>query len=270
MKKDVRAVENPIAAMFDLSEEVARQSPNIRSLVRYAYAFILIWLFVDFLLILVFLGTGNFFLFLIMAGLFAIGLTALVMIRRISRFFKYYVVRHRAIKAVRDMDPMVYAPQGKTSTERFVTYLRARNRAMFGKEVEVAMPGIVHGQHGTPYSFDAIIKEPPGALWKMFGFGRHGFTVYIKHFEGPPGLEEMRAFRDAVGNVSARTRIPPKRVVALWEREEDQTLTDDTYRYVTSQAVVFRHKLRSFSCAIEIVSEHGGAYDFIPYVTNVK
>jgi len=58
MQKDVRAVENPISAMFDLSEDVAQQAPNIKSLVHYASGFIAVWLFINVLLGLVFLFTG--------------------------------------------------------------------------------------------------------------------------------------------------------------------------------------------------------------------
>ena len=116
MKSDARAVENPISAIFDLSEKVAKQAPVIKSMVRYASAFIIVWLIVSFFLILALLAQGIVFMFLIMLALFVVGFVALILLRRMNRFFRYYAARHRAIKAVRDMDPMVYVPRGKTPT----------------------------------------------------------------------------------------------------------------------------------------------------------
>jgi hypothetical protein len=268
MQQDARAVENPISAIFDLSEDVARQAPVIRSLVRYASAFIIVWLFVSLILILVLLAHREVFLLLIMLSLFVIGVVSVILLHRMTRFFKYYVARQRSIKAVRDMDPMVYAPQGKTVTERFVTYLRGHNPAIAQRDVEVAMPGIVHGQQGMEYRFDAYIREPSKGLWKSLGIGRHGFAIYIKHFVGPPTIEGVHALRGAVEDVGARSKIPPTRVVALWERGEDQTIDDRVYNYVIGQPIVLRHRFRRFTCNLEIVSETEGRYDFIPYMVN--
>ena len=138
MQQDARAVENPISAIFDLSEDVARQAPVIRSMVRYASAFIIIWLIVALFLVLALLVGRNWFFLLIMLSLFVIGVVSVVLLHRMNRFFKYYVARQRSIKAVRDMDPMVYAPQGKTVTERFVTYLRGHNPAIARRDVDVS------------------------------------------------------------------------------------------------------------------------------------
>jgi len=262
----VRAVENPISAMFDLSEDVAKQAPMIRRLVRYASAFILVWLFVNILLGIAFLAQGNLFLVLVMLALFIIGVSSMIFLRRINHFFRYYVARHRAITAVRQMDPMVYAPKGSNVTERLVTYLRASIPAFRRKEVEVAMPGILTGSSGMQYNFDAYIKEPASGSWKALGIGGHGFSCFIKTFPHPPDAKELQALKKAVEDVSQRTGIPPVRVIALWERAEDQTISDQAYRFVTTQMVSFSFKSRKLKCAMEIVSETEGAYDFIPYL----
>ncbi len=270
MKNDPRAVENPISAIFDLSEKVAKQAPMIRSMVRYASAFIVVWLIIDFILILALLAQRSLFLMLIMIALFIIGFVAIVLLRRINRFFKYYVARQKAIKAVRDMDPMVYAPQGKTPTERFVTYLKAHNPAMSRPDVEVAMPGIVHGKQMMEYGFDAYIREPPSGLLKIFGLGKHGFAIYIKEFEGAPTIQGIRSFKKAVEDVGARSKIPPTRIVALWERKEDQNISDDAYNYVIKKPARMKRGFRTFTCNLEIVSETEGKYDFIPYMVTKK
>ncbi len=53
-QRDARAVEDPIAATFDLAESVDRQTPKIRRMLRYVRWFVALWLLVDFFLILLF------------------------------------------------------------------------------------------------------------------------------------------------------------------------------------------------------------------------
>lgn len=52
--RDARAVEDPIAATFELAESVDRQTPKIRRMLRYVRWFVGLWLLVDFVLILLF------------------------------------------------------------------------------------------------------------------------------------------------------------------------------------------------------------------------
>src|SRR5438445_1804646 len=49
--RDARAVEDPIAAIFDLAESVDRQTPKIRKTLRYVRWFVSVWLLLDFFLI---------------------------------------------------------------------------------------------------------------------------------------------------------------------------------------------------------------------------
>ena len=52
LRRDARAVEDPIGAIFDLAESVDRQSPKIRKMLRYVRIFVSLWLLLDFFLIL--------------------------------------------------------------------------------------------------------------------------------------------------------------------------------------------------------------------------
>jgi len=51
--RDARAVEDPIAAVFDLAESVDHQTPKIRKVLRYVRWFVSLWLLLDFFLIIV-------------------------------------------------------------------------------------------------------------------------------------------------------------------------------------------------------------------------
>ena len=59
--RDARAVEDPIAAIFDLADSVDRQTPKIRRMLRYVRVFVSLWLFLDFFLIIALaaIGGGN-------------------------------------------------------------------------------------------------------------------------------------------------------------------------------------------------------------------
>lgn len=52
-QRDARAVEDPIAATFELAESVDRQTPKIRKMLRYVRWFVALWLLLDFFLILI-------------------------------------------------------------------------------------------------------------------------------------------------------------------------------------------------------------------------
>ncbi|MGI0149798.1 MAG: hypothetical protein ACREDF_09750, partial [Thermoplasmata archaeon] len=59
--QDARAVEDPIAAIFDLADSVDHQTPKIRRMLLYVRVFVSVWLLLDFFLIIVLaaLGEGN-------------------------------------------------------------------------------------------------------------------------------------------------------------------------------------------------------------------
>ncbi len=57
--RDARAVEDPIAAIFDLAESVDRQTPKIRKTLRYVRWFVSVWLLLDFFLIIVGAALGQ-------------------------------------------------------------------------------------------------------------------------------------------------------------------------------------------------------------------
>ncbi|MEW5936419.1 MAG: hypothetical protein AB1665_01180 [Candidatus Thermoplasmatota archaeon] len=267
MEQDPRAVENPIGAIFDLSEDVVQQAPLISRAVRYATLFMLVWLVINFLLILGFLFDRALFFFILAAALFVIGLAALLMLRRTSSFFRYYVVRHAAIKAVRDADPLIYAPSGSTPAERLAFHLRSVSAHLNEPQVEFAIPGVVEGQTRVRYKFDLYAHREPSALWRLLGLGDPGLSVFVKVFDRKPSAEDITAFRAAVEDVTSRTRIQPMRVIALWTNPSGEVLDDAAYAALMKNQVKFTGRLLRSSCAIELISERaGGEYDFIPFI----
>lgn len=315
-KGDVRAVENPISAIFDLAEEVNEQAPKIRKLIGYSRFFIGIWLFVNFVIILVMgrspllmvplmgllfvaavalrwshgtpsklflLGVilvdgvaigltfgENFLLGSFLAALFVLGIVILNLMKDIREFLGYYALRHRAIRSVREEDPVAYVPKGEDAVQRLLSFLSERHPELRGQARQgfVQTSAVLRGRSGMLYSFDAYILGKPSTLWKPLGLGETGYAIYIKTFSHAPTVKDLEAMKKAVEDVSQAEKVPPTRVIALWTQQGDESLADEAYDYITTEVVTFRHSGQIFNCSLELVTESpDGTYDFIPYVT---
>ncbi|MDX1534467.1 MAG: hypothetical protein R3291_02475 [Thermoplasmata archaeon] len=321
-KGDVRAVENPIAAVFDLADEVNEQAPTIRKAIGYTRLFIMAWLFVDFLLIVILSQPGGpfaaisvlaltgtlfvaalalrwshgpvsrTFLFLVivvvgvgiaftfgasfllgglLAALFVLGIVILNLMKDVRAFFSYYALRHRAIKSVREEDPVVYVPKGEDAVQRLLAYFserhpEVRQQAQTGR---VQTPALLKGRSGLVYSFDGFIHGPPSALWKPFGLGETGYAIFIKAFTETPTAKDLQSLKAAVEDVCQVLKVPPTRVIALWNPPgEPEELSDDAYDLLTSEVVAYRRAGTEYRCSLELITESAdGTYDFIPFVT---
>ncbi len=318
MRKDARAVENPISAIFDLAEEVTEQHPKFKRLVKYATVFIAAWLFVDFLFIvssslisfpfllilfislfllrwfdsttaraiLISVATISTFLILllfwlpgavilggILTGLFILGIVLLNLIHEIRTFFDYYWIRYRVIKSVRDEDPVMYIPKGESSVQRVLSFLAQRSPDLmkhFSAPAAVMTPAILKGRGQFFYQFDAYASRRSGSLWRVLKLGYPGYAIYIKSFAEKPRLQDLTALKAAVEEITAFTKLPPRRVIALWTRKSEEALDDDAYDFLTGEAGVIRGGVSLMNCSLELISENpDGTYDFIPYVSDV-
>ena len=267
-RADVRAVENPISAIFDLAEDVDKEVPRIRKLVTYATVFIGVWLVIDFILTIL-LMFSQFLLGLLMLALFVVGIFALAMLRNLNDFIRYYAMRHAAIVRVRNEDPLVFAPKGDTAVLRLFEFLRIRNPSMSGAIAsrQYLTPGILRGRSGVLYSFDGYLASRPSLLWRLLGWGYPGYQLMIKSFQNPPRAEDLHSLKLAAEDVSNDNLLPPSRVIALWTRRPDQDLSDDAYAFLTSNQVMFSHRGKRYATALEMIIENeDGSYEFIPYM----
>ncbi len=316
-KGDVRAVENPISAIFDLAEEVNEQAPKIRRLIGLSRLFIGIWLFATFLILMVlsfspllmlplmgllfvsavsmrwaqgtpskaflllvisvtalFIGAlsqgYNYLLGAAFAALFVLGIFILNLMKDVRTFFGYYALRHRAIRSVREEDPVVYVPQGEDAVQRLLTFLSERHPELRGQARQgfVQAPAVLRGRSGLLFNFDAFIRGKPSALWRPLGLGETGYALFVKVFTEAPTAKDLEALKRAVEDVSRAAKVPPTRVIALWTPKGDEALSDEAYDFLTTEVVTFRHSGQEFRCSLELVMEApDGTYDFIPHVT---
>jgi len=319
--RDARAVEDPIAAVFDLAESVDRQTPKIRKMLRYVRVFVTLWLLLDFFLILflaaispggeprvaflLFLPIVGFLLamryasqpstrlaFLILAivfgalqaltiggllvlgavlvALFLLGFVILELMRDLRSFFDYFALRHRVILAVRQADPVVHVPQGKDEAQRILAHLAATSpevRAVMALPGGLATPALLTGKSGLTYQFDAYVRSEPTRLARLTGLGPAGFAVFVKAFDHAPTLSDLQALKAAVEDVSAATRIPPARVLAVWRSAKGETVSADAYDFLTRDAVRVRIRGTTYACSLELATETpDGTYDFVPVI----
>jgi len=315
-KSDIRAVENPISATFDLASDVYEKAPKVRKLVTYSRAFIYLWLLLDFILIVA-LGAhpliSLFFALLVTALLFslrwmevnAVRITALTlaavfagclialsganilltlffvllyflawiildMLRDIRKFFDFYVVRHAVIKAVRDANPIVKIPEGPDPVARLLAHLRKASpetEHVMSQPEAVKRAVTLGGSSGVAHDFDAVVVAQPSSLWSLVGWAYPGWCMLVKSFDHPPRLDELKYLRHAAEDVVATMKIPPSRVIALWELKGGQSLSDEAYQFVTTEVVTFKHHGDTFLCSLEIIGEdEDGTYDLVPFV----
>jgi hypothetical protein len=265
--RDIRAVENPISAIFDLAEDVNREAPRIRKLVTYASVFIVLWLIGEIPLMIVALRE-SFLVGVVLIILFVVGILALGLLSELRDFFRYYVMRHSVIVSVRSDDPVLYAPEGNTPIERLSKFLSSRNPplgdSLGGRPL---MPQRIRGASGVYYSFDGYFVGRPGILWRALGVGYPGYQIFVKAFDQKPKAEDFMFLKHAVEDVSQSTKVPPSRVIALWTRKPDDDLSEDAYAAVTSQAAVFSRGRKHFACSLELIVENEDrSYEFIPYI----
>jgi hypothetical protein len=252
--------------MFDLADKVSNEAPRVRKLVRYATFFVVFWLVLNFIFILATAGSLMIMAFLVI--MFIIGILALVSLRNLNDFFKYYAMRHSFIRSVRDADPMALVPKGSTAVERLKLFLMARNPAMSQSLMAAPTPAVMKGKGGMFYQFDSYVSSRPSMGWRLFGLGYPGYQMFIKFFDKAPRPEDINAIKRAVEDVSAGTKMPASRVIMLWSRKESEDIGEESYNLLLSSTLLTRHRGQTFACALELIIENeDGTYEFIPFIS---
>jgi len=268
----IQAMENPIAAIFDLADEMAEQLPFIRRMIMFSGLFITVWLAVNFALILVMLGT-NFIIFMVLVAFFIIGSLGLYLMYTLHQFFEYFGRRQHAIRTIRDAEELVFIPKGKSSAESYIKHLRKESKTLDNFVAvdphALHVPVILMGASGVSYQFDAYVQRQVTRHAGLF-LKDAGYAFFVKVFKRPPTLMEMQALERAVQDVTTRTGQAPSRIVALVETPGEVTLDDDVYSHVTDQKLVLYASGRKVAVNLQVVAtDEDGTYDFVPKIAVV-
>jgi hypothetical protein len=263
-------VEDPISAIFDLSDRVAGMAPTVRRMYRYTATVVVLWILLMIVVILVTFGSNFVIAVLGVAGL-VVGVLGLGLLRETDRFFTAFVQRHRVIVEVRDAEPVPRVPEGRSPVERLSRYLAASNAVIDRRLREdpgslryrVELPA---GSRRVP--FDLVLLRPGSTGYRLLGRGDPGFAVLARLEAGPTSLGMLQQLEADVQAVAARLPGAPARVILL--RTSPDPLPQEVYDFALGHPVEFSRGLGRYRAAIEIITEHAdGTYDLVPHVLGV-
>lgn len=265
-------VEDPISATFDLSDRVAQMAPVVRRMYVYTAILIALWIIIMLVLVLVELASHNVIGFLFVLGLLALGILAGSLLRRTDRFFRDFVRRHRAIRLVREADPVVKVPDGRTPIERLANHLKTTNGTV--GQLLKEDPTALRYRVGLPASggavpFDLVLVRPGSTLWRTLGWGSDtGFAILARFGPDAPVLTDLRKLETDV--LAAAPHLEGQVVRAILLRSKPVPLPEDVYEYAVGHPVEPRHRGADGRINLEIITENAdGTYDFVPQVLGV-
>jgi hypothetical protein len=263
-------VEDPIAAVFDLSDRAAQMEPTIRRMYRYTATVVVVYLLIMAYLLLVALAHD---LVLVILAVLAIGFgaVALSLLRETDRFFRSFAQRHRVIRLFRDAEPAPKVPEGRTPVERLARYLTLSSPRVeeLLKEDSSALRFRVDldaGDHRAP--FDLVLMRAGSPLYRYVGLGEAGFAVLAQVGPDSPSLYDLQKFAAEVEAVARHLPGIPLRSILL--RVHPAPLSEPVYEYAVGHPITVRHGWTQGRCTLEVISENpDGSYDFVPHVLGI-
>lgn len=263
-------VEDPISSIFDLSDRVAQMAPTVRRLYRYTATILVLWIIIMAVVILTTLGSNVVLAGLAILGL-VIGVLALSLLRQTDSFFRNFVQRHRAIRLVREADPVVKIPEGRTPIERLTRHLVEENPTVASAVRErndtvryrISLPA-----RDRPVPLDLIIERPGGWASRVLGMGDPGFAIVARLAPSSLSLSDLQQFESDVVRAQAGFRGAPIRLILL--RTQPAPLPEDAYEYAVGHPVVLGGRMARHRASLEVITEMpDGTYDSVPRVLGV-
>ena len=259
-------VEDPISAVFDLSDRAAAMAPTMQRMYRYTATVVVLFLLIMIFLLFVGLASNLFFALLaIVAIVFAA--VALSLLRETDRFYRGFADRHRAIKLLQDAEPAPKIPVGPTPIQRLARFLATSSPRLAGWLATHPEALRYQDQLGTtrsPLTFDLIVVAPGSSLYRWFGFGDPGFAVVARVGPDAPTMADLEQFARDLRQ--AGRKVPARIVRAILLRVHPVPLPEPVYDFAVGHPIpVGRDRV-----TLEIVSEQpNGTYDLVPHVLGV-
>jgi hypothetical protein len=261
-------IEDPISALFELSDRAAAMAPVVRRLYRYTAAILVVWIVIMAVVILIGLGTASWLSLLAFLGLLG-GIIALGLLRQTDRFFREFAQRHRWIHLVREADPVVKVPEGRTPIERLGRYLASSNArvdaALKADPAALRYRVELRGA-GRTVPFDLVLDVPGTGLGGRLGWGEPGFAIVARSGPDAPTVEDLRRLEGDALAVAGGLRGRLARLVLV--RTQPIPLPEDVYEYAVGHPVLLPGGRGRGT--LEIITENpDGTYDFVPHVLGV-
>ena len=221
MMKDRLPADNPTSAIFDLADQMASNYDKIRYLKYYAYVFVGITLLFLIILSIYSLVVGNVALFIILIALIIAGLMLLRLVIFTKNFLEDFDKNFRAIKQVRDIDPLPKVPRGKTPLDRLEAHLKNHDPAI-SRELRLGVELAKGFRLGTT-SWDLAVHRKARTL------GPEGHLTLIRYEKGKL---KMKQFINLERDLEAFTvgNLLPERVIFLHKAPDNYDgISDDLY-----------------------------------------
>ncbi len=254
---------DPIAAVFDLSEEMVERALRIGWIVAYAfYAGIgLTGIAALGLLFLLssFQGTQSDFILVAFAAATLVVSPIVVWFARRERQFllKYRVLSSSANRA-RDWEAQPEIPEGNTPLERLISYLREEDDR-FAHHYEkrpqaLKMPAEVTGKSKVAYSFDAYFARNPWP-WERIP---DGFRLLVRVI-AEADLEDVERLREEAEDGLSFVDAPPSGARIILLQTDRSDFSEEVVDYVNENEVEYERLIGSetwdWSSPIELVAE---------------
>lgn len=278
--KTIISMENPVRAIFDLTEKISRDFPRINNGIQATFIYGLITTIVLSIIYLILVINsvpledtvmilGSILLFILFIILAALLLNSY---SKWSNLLKFFTQRYNAIQAVQYSDPIVPVSPGETLSDRYLTHLwYSYPRLQWLLSVNPNAIQIKSNPNNENYYFDAYIQRKPELSWRLLGLGSQGYGFYIKTYDHIPSVDELKILKMRTKEISQMVSIPPSRAVALFRMDSEfDEIDQKSYDYLIKQSVNVKIGRKTYKCPIQAVIEmKDNTYDFIPLIPTI-
>ncbi len=260
---EVVDITDPIAAVFDLNEEMAGRARRIGFIVAYAFdaGIILSGVAGIGLLFLLtsFQGTQSDFILVAFAAATLVVSPVVVWFAQKERQFLWeYRVLSSSANRARDWEPQPEIPDGDSALERLINYLRKEDDR-FAHHYEkrpqaLRMPAQVSGKSKVARSFDAYFARNPWP-WERIPDGLRLLIRVLPEAD----LEDVEKFREETEEVLDSVVPPPSAARIILLQTDDSDFSEEVVDYVNENEVEYKRRIGSktwdWSSPIELVAE---------------
>jgi hypothetical protein len=256
MAKDKLPADNPTSGLFDLAEHMSDNYAKVKHLKYYAYIFVGITILFLIIISLLLLAEGNVGLFIIFIALVICGLMMLRLVAFTIHFLDDFDTNFRAIKLVREIDPLPKIPEGDTSLERLEKYLKNDDPLLADQlknDIEIKPDFRVND---TSWSL-AFIRQ--GRM-----FGPESYLMLVRKVKGEPKLGNFILLEKNLETVSNQFMFPNRTIILCKAPKKYDGISDDLYSYLTEKTHYIVKSGKKQPIKLQLFVENEGRYEIIP------
>jgi ABC-type multidrug transport system fused ATPase/permease subunit len=267
---------NPILATLDLVEEAAHRLSKITHLIeviRNLFAFIIIFMILNLIIYLIndigLLLIFNVWQAIAYVVIIIIFIPSFFLIDESKSFLKCIQYRHEIIDEIK-FEKIINVPSGKDPLKRLIAYLESRDpfikSAVLEQNEKFQFDVVKKDKQGVSHKFDAYLKGVKSDTISGVGMevptGR--FSVFITVYKKPLRVSDLENLQKRIIDICDGDNSIPLRVIILqWQLRD---LDDEVYDYALENPIV----IKDAQFHLQIVSEDGDAYSFIPNMAYEK